>query len=521
MIQPPEEPGQVRLDRGRARKTGAVATAVALAFLWVAAGASRSVVFPPTSLAGALVRETPGDVATFFIELLGHWALRLTTVAALAGAVLVGAEALVRTARRDRLRPWLAGAVLGIASAAAAAVEPSTRMSAPAMGAVLVVAAALYALLAGHLYGRTHDDARVGAGELDLGRRRVLQLGSGGALALAVGGGVVGWFLRRMGGPDRNVPIGEPIAPATLPPRGSFPEVAGHTEEVTSAADHYVVDVNLIRPTVEVDGWTLTVDGEVEAPLELTFEGMQADFDLVEDYSVLTCISNEVGGPLVGHSAWRGVRLADVLDRVTPRSSTVDVVFRAADGYTDSIPLEVAQDPAVILAIAQNGEPLTRDHGFPCRVRIPAIYGMKNVKWVQAIEVVDVDYKGYWMRRGWSDRAVVKTQSRIDVVGGDEGPVAGAQTWIAGVAWAGDRGVSAVEVSTDGGGTWNEAELKEPINDEVSWRLWAYRWTPERAGDVVVMCRAVDGTGEVQDPTVTAPHPAGAGGYHSVTASVA
>ena len=519
MTEPSEARSATTVDRRTARRTGVVATALALSLLWLASGLSRSVVFPPTSFAGALVRETPGDVATFFIELLGHWALRLTTVAALAVSLIVGAEALVRAARGNRLRPYLAGAILAAVSAAGAAIEPSTDLSVPAMVVALIAAVLVYGWSAGRLY----EDALIAAdrADVDLVRRRVLRLGGGGAAALAIGGGVVGWFLRRVGGPDRNVPIADPIAPVAPPTQGSFPEVGGISREVTSAADHYVVDVNLVRPTVEAEGWTLSVSGEVDNPLELTFAGMQSRYEVVEDYSVLTCISNEVGGPLVGHSAWRGVRLADVLDEAAPRQGAMDVVFRAADGYTDSIPLEVARDPAVILAIAQNGEPLTRDHGFPCRVRIPAIYGMKNVKWVQGIEVVNVDYKGYWMKRGWSDRALVKTQSRIDVAAEGEGASAGRQTWVAGVAWAGDRGISKVEVSTDGGGSWNEAELKEPLNGDVSWRLWAYAWTPERAGETLVMCRAVDGTGEPQQAEETSPHPSGAGGYHSVSVTVA
>ena len=222
---------------------------------------------------------------------------------------------------------------------------------------------------------------------------------------------------------------------------------------------------------------------------------------------------------MVGHSAWRGVRLRDVLAAAGSRSGAMDVVFKGADGYTDSIPLEIALDPSVILAVAQNGEPLTREHGFPCRVRVPRIYGMKNVKWLQAIEVVETDYKGYWMKRGWSDSAVIKTQSRIDVAGDDGTAAVGTETWIAGIAWAGDRGIDGVEVSVDGGDSWEPAQLKDPLS-ELSWRLWAYRWTPDRAGSTKVMCRATDGAGEVQTAERTEPHPAGASGYHALEVEV-
>lgn len=513
------------MSSSRIRRIGALATSVALAVLWVASGITTSIAFPPNSIAGALVRETPGDIATFFIELLGHWALRLATFSAIAAAVALGAEALVRVRSERELRPYRAGLVLAAAAALAAVVEPSADVAPALMALALLVAVAAYGFVASLLIASERDAASEPSSwempPMDLSRRQVLKIGAGGAVAISAGGGVIGWLLRKTGGPDRNVELVAPVAPATVPPRAPFPEIAGLTPEITSVADHYRVDVNLVQPTVEAEGWTLSVQGAVERPLELTFDQLQQQFEVVEEYSTLACISNPVGGPLVGHSAWGGVRLKDVLEEAGSTSGVMDVVFKGADGYTDSIPLEIALDPSVILAVAQNGEPLTREHGFPCRVRVPGIYGMKNVKWLQTIELVEKDYKGYWMKRGWSDKAVVKTQSRIDVAGDGGAAAVGAATWIAGVAWAGDRGVSAVEVSLDGGDSWEEAQLKEPVNGDLSWRLWALRWTPTEARRAKVLCRAIDGTGDVQSPEETEPHPAGASGYHSVEIEVA
>ncbi len=500
-------------DRRRARISGALAAAVALALLWIVSGVSKTVSFPPTALASALVRETPGAVATFFIELLGHWAMRLVTVGALAGALLLGAEVFARTLRDHRPMPLVAGILVAGFAAVAALVEPSAQARVLPTTLALCAAAATYAVVAAGVY--EHLSA---VHEPDLGRRSVLGIGAGAAIAIAFGGGVIGWFARRFGGgPDRDVKLVAPAEPARIPDRGPFPDVAGLSPEVTSAADHYVVDINFLKPSVEAEGWTLMVKGLIDNPLQLDFSTLQRRFEIVEDYSVLTCISNEVGGPLVGHSRWQGVRLRDVLEEAGVRADTVDVTFKAADGYTDSIPLAVAMDPAVIVAVAQNGEPLTQEHGFPCRVRIPAIYGMKNVKWLEEIEAVGHDYKGYWMQRGWSDRAIVKTQSRIDVTPDD--PRAGEHYWIAGVAWAGDREVSRVEVSTDGGNSWEDAQLRDPIA-EASWRLWAYRWTPGESGGHEIACRAVDGAGEIQSAASSPPHPAGASGYHSVEVEV-
>jgi DMSO/TMAO reductase YedYZ molybdopterin-dependent catalytic subunit len=499
--------------RRRARISGALASAVALALLWSVSGLWKGVSFPPTAIASALVRETPGDVATFFIELLGHWAMWLVTFGALAGALLVGAEVFVRTFRDHRPMPLVAGILVAGVAALAALVEPSAQARVLPTTLALCAAAATYAVVAAGVYDHLSADH-----QLDRGRRRALGIGAGAAIAIALGGGVIGWFARRFGGgPDRDVKLVAPSEPATIPDRGPFPDVAGLSPEVTSAADHYVVDINFLKPSVEAEGWTLTVKGLIDNPLQLDFSSLQRRFEIVEDYSVLTCVSNEVGGPLVGHSKWQGVRLRDVLEEARVRAGTVDVSFKAADGYTDSIPLAVAMDPAVIVAVAQNGEPLTQEHGFPCRVRIPAIYGMKNVKWLEEIEAVGHDYKGYWMLRGWSDRAIVKTQSRIDVT--PDEPVAGAQYWIAGVAWAGDRGISRVEVSTDGGGSWEDAQLRDFVA-QASWRLWAYRWTPQESGGHEVVCRAVDGDGEVQSAATAPPHPDGASGYHTVEVEV-
>lgn len=500
-------------DRTPARISGALASAVALALLWFISGLSKAVSFPPTAIASAVVRETPGGVATFFIELLGHWAMRLVTLGALGGALLVGAEVFARTFRNRRPMPVVAGIIVAAVAALAALVEPSAQARVLPTVLALCAAAAIYALVAAGIYDQLSE-----AHEPDPGRRRVLGIGAGAAIAASLGGGVLGWFARRFGGgPDRDVKLVAPSEPATIPERGPFPDVKGLSPEVTSAADHYVVDVNFLKPSVEAEGWTLTVKGLIDNPLQLDFSTLQRRFEVVEDYSVLTCISNEVGGPLVGHSSWQGVRLRDVLEEARVRAGTVDVSFKAADGYTDSIPLAVAMDPAVIIAVAQNGEPLAQEHGFPCRVRVPAIYGMKNVKWLEEIEAVGHDYKGYWMQRGWSDRAIVKTQSRIDVTPDD--PRVGEQYWIAGVAWAGDREISRVEVSTDGGDSWEDADLRDPIA-EASWRLWAFRWTPQERGDHELACRATDGNGDVQIAETAPPHPAGASGYHRVEVDV-
>ena len=505
-----ENPGHGTIQPGRVRRAGALATCVALTLLWVAS-AWEPVSFAPAALAGAVLRATPGGLATYFIENLGHWARPLLVTGVLVLAIGLGAEALVRTMRGGRTQPGLAAFILGVIAAVASFIGTSPGADSAATLITVAVIACAYAFVARSLTSsRAIEEVVEGDDHHD--RREFLRLGSGTAAVLTVGGGAIGWVLRRLGGPDTNVALVAPVQMAIVPERSAWPDIPGLTPEVTSADDHYVVDINLIPPKVEAEGWTLDVRGQVDSPSQYTFESLQSSFPVIEEFAVLTCISNEVNGQLIGHSRWGGVRLSDVLDAAGVHEGAMDVVFFGADGYTDSIPLEVAMHPTVILAVSQNGEPLQQAHGFPCRVRVPAIYGMKNVKWLAAIEVVPNDYQSYWMQRGWSDEAIIDTESRIDVAGDSGRATVGEETWIAGIAWAGIRGIDKVEVSVDGGMTWAEAILKDPLSP-ISWRHWAYRWRPDQVGRTMISCRATDGEGRTQTMRRDPPHPDGATGY--------
>lgn len=508
-VESPEHPALSKLD---ARIAGACATAIVLALMWIVSSMFPGVVFVPLALAGLLVRLTPGDLATFFIETFGHWAMRMTSAGAVLGVVAAGGEGLWRSRDDDGLRPLLAGALMAAVGAVLAVGLGSGTANIPATVVVLALAVPIYAGVARSLYRSLVADA-------EPSRRRALRLGVGSALGASLAGGALGWLIRRLEGPDRNVTLVSPGTKASVPARDPWPDIEGLTAEITAPEDHYVVDIDFIKPSVDAEDWALEVTGEVEREVSFSFEELQRGFDIVEEYSVLTCVSNEVGGNLVGHSAWGGVRLVDVLAAAGVKDGAVDVILRSEDGYSDSITLEMARDPHVLLAVSQNGAALTQEHGFPCRVRVPFIYGMKNVKWLTSIEVVGADYEGYWQQRGWSDEAVIKTESRIDVAGDGGSATIGDATWIAGIAWAGDRGISKVEVSTDGGKTWSEAMLKEAIS-ELSWRLWAYRWTPASSGMTTVVCRATDGDGEVQTERLAEPHPDGASGYPTTEVAV-
>lgn len=493
----------------RTRLAGLLAGGLALSILWVVSRINPTIGFAPILAGDALIRATPGGFATFMIESLGHLAQILLAFGVVVAYLGLAAVLPERTGSRGELRPLFAGGALFVALSLPQAFVPL----APALPIGLLtslLAAVIYVLA----FRRLERFELVGA-EPDPARRQALWTVGSAAAGLVLGGTLIG-RLGSNGGRDQGE-IVKAARPATIPARPAFPEIAGMQPEVTSVADHYVVDINLTSPRVDSASWLLEIGGEVERPLTLDYAQLQGGFPVVEEYSVLTCISNEVGGPLIGNSKWTGVRLPDVLDEVGVDPSAVDLKLTCADGYTVGVPIEQARDRSAILAIGQNGQPLTMEHGFPCRLRIPALYGMLNAKWLQRIEVVSYDYKGYWAERGWLDVAFVRTQSRIDVAG----PVVavGAPTWIAGVAWAGNRGVARVEVSTDAGESWDDAELRRPIS-ELAWVQWAFPWTPDRPGTHEVACRATDGDGRVQDAQIRPPHPSGATGYPAVRVGV-
>jgi hypothetical protein len=292
---------------------------------------------------------------------------------------------------------------------------------------------------------------------------------------------------------------------------GSFPNLNNLALEITPTRDFYVVSKNPFDPEVDAQRWRLEIGGLVENPFALSYEEIQS-LPYVEQFAALECIDNPVGGNLIGNALWRGIRLKDLFERAVLQEGVVDLKFSASDGYTDSIVLERAMNEATILVYEMNGEPLSGAHGFPLRLLVPGIYGMKNVKWITRIEAVNSDFKGYWQKRGWDDKAEYKTMSRIDA---PESSFNGSTT-IAGVAFAGDREIRRVEVSTDGGKHWEGAEIKPPLS-KYSWVLWYKDWSPMQSGKYSLKVRATDGRGETQTSQYTPPDPAGASGYHSIT----
>lgn len=473
--------------------------------------------YPPARIAALVVDAVPGNFATFMIESLGTWALRglgigVNVVTVVAGGLM---GILVNRGAGSANRARRALAIGAVMFAGAAALSAGDVGGLTLVGVVSYVVASLVfakACLDSPLLAAIEPgDMAQGETPLDAilrSRRRFVVRGLW-IFGLLAGGGVLRAFLARRSAPQ--VQIVAAHQPFRAPPADSgFPAVPGHTPEITPIEEFYNIDINLVKPAVDHVGWELGIHGLVDRPYTLDYRQMQTEFEVVEMVSTLTCISNQVGGNLISTAVWRGVRLREVLERAGVQEGVLDIVFTGAEGYTDSIRLTEALKDDTLLVFGMNGRALPRVHGFPARIIVPNIYGMKNVKWLTGIEAVDVDYQGYWMVRGWSDEAVVRTQSRFDLPG--DGARVGPGDRMAGVAWAGDRGIRRVEISTDGGGTWVPALLKRELSPRT-WRLWASELNAG-AGRAQVLVRAVDGRGEVQTAQVSRPHPAGATGHH-------
>lgn len=340
-----------------------------LAFLWAAHRIEPSIPFPPLLVAERIIRLTSGDV-TYFIDALGPNATRLLTAMSVGTAILLAALLPRIAAVEGRPNARRAGVVVASLIGLTAFLAPQK----PLLGGVAIASlmgGVLYWVALAWLIERS-------PGPPDPSRRQALISLTTAALGFAIGGTLVGRVDRRLAGPNTGVTIVSPELSSNAPAATAFPEIPGLAPRVTSVKDHYVVDIDLMDPVVEADGWILRIDGMVEAPLDLTFHSMQRDFTVVQEQPVLTCISNPVGGELVGSSAWTGVRLGEVLSRAGIHDGAADVVLRCTDGYSDSMPVQRALDPGVMLAFGQNDQPLAWEHGFPCRVRAPAVYGMKN-----------------------------------------------------------------------------------------------------------------------------------------------
>jgi DMSO/TMAO reductase YedYZ molybdopterin-dependent catalytic subunit len=286
---------------------------------------------------------------------------------------------------------------------------------------------------------------------------------------------------------------------------------------VTSPESFYVVSKNIVDPVVDVNSWHLSVEGMVSQPLNLSYADIQT-FPVQEAYRTLECISNEVGGDLMSNGMFTGVRLADVLQKAGVQSGATTLNFTAVDGYSEFMDLSKALDPTTLLVYKLDGQPLPAKHGAPLRVLGVGTYGMKNPKWLTKISVAKTAEAGFWESQGWDPGAIVQTMSRIDLPH-DGDAVRGNAATVQGVAFAGARGIQKVEVSADGGSSWQTAELEKELGPNT-WTLWKFGWAPVKAGRYTLVVRATDGAGQLQTNRQTDTFPTGATGYHQISVQV-
>ncbi len=299
--------------------------------------------------------------------------------------------------------------------------------------------------------------------------------------------------------------------------------IDGLTPYIVPNSDFYRIDTALSVPQVPVDSWRLRIHGMVDNEIELTFADL-LDRPIIERDITLSCVSNRIGGDLVGNARWQGIRMKELLEEAGVQDGATQVVSRSIDGWSCGSPTSVITDGRdAMLAIAMNGEPLPPEHGYPVRLVVPGLYGyVSATKWVTEIELTRwEDFDGYWVPRGWAKEGPVKTMARIDrprngrdLALSDDGALD-----IAGLAWSVHRGVSKVEIELDESGEWRDCELAGVPSDDT-WRQWRYRWTDFEPGDHRVTVRAYDGDGEPQPVGPKDVAPDGAEGYHSVRFSV-
>jgi DMSO/TMAO reductase YedYZ molybdopterin-dependent catalytic subunit len=329
-------------------------------------------------------------------------------------------------------------------------------------------------------------------------RRAFLVAGAGAVAGLAGLGAALALYRRGTFGYD-----GKSLRPGDLSP-------------ITPTDRFYTVTKNLIDPRVSASAWRLEVSGHVERPRGYGLDDLRA-LPRIDQLQTLECISNSVGGGLISNAHWAGVRLRDLLAASGPRDGALQVAFHGVDGFVNEMSMERAMRPIAVVALEMNGAPLDDRHGFPARLLAPGSYGEVSVKWLTRIEVRAEPGEGYYARQGWrADR--VATMSRFfDLRDGSR--VAPGPLELRGVAFAGDRGISAVEVSLDGGRSWRAARLVYNPSP-LAWTIWALRWRP-RPGDHELVVRAVDGEGTPQTARERGIDPAGATGYHRITVTVA
>ncbi|UOQ87965.1 molybdopterin-dependent oxidoreductase [Agromyces endophyticus] len=488
---------------------------------------------PVVVIGAALIDLAPPWAKDTAIALFGT-ADKVALVSGIVLVLLVAAcGAGVLEARRP---PW--GMVVFAAFGVAGALAAATRANAPMLAVVPSLVAGVGAIVALRLLVQRLPRAEMPAGAAasppeatspsasptrPAGSTRRAFLGwAGGAAAIgvlaALGGAAIQAGGRAVNAVREAIRLPAPTSKATVP-AGADLGIDGLSPVITPNAEFYRIDTALAVPTLDPAEWKLRVHGMVDEEFELTWKELLA-LPLAESITTLTCVSNEVGGDLIGNAVWLGHPIRELLARAKPHADADMVLSRSSDGFTASTPIEVLQDDRdAILAVGMNGEPLPVEHGFPVRMVVPGLYGyVSATKWVVDLEVTRFDRaRAYWTDRGWSERGPIKLSSRIDVPRRGQSVSAG-DVVVAGVAWHQHVGIAAVEVQVDDG-PWRPAELATAISDDT-WVQWRFEWPDASAGSHTLRVRATGADGEVQTAEERPVVPDGATGLDEITVDV-
>ena len=532
--------------------TGLLATAAAIGVAQLVAGVTGSAGEPVIAVGSAAIDLTPVPVKDFAIQHFGSH----DKMVLLAGIYVVLAlfAMLIGILARRRLAYGLAG--LAVFAALGVAAEATRPVSGPAgavptlvgvtAGAIvlrlLVRAAAAQPARPAETSTSLTDPSVVPsrpAGQSGGGRppapspdhlpggdspgtpdRRRFLLTAAGAAAIAVAGGGAGQVLLsrfNVTAARSGITLPRPAVTGSRPPAAAQLPVPGISPCTTPNASFYRVDTALSLPQVPPETWHLRVHGMVERELDITFDQLLKR-PLTEADITLACVSNQVGGPYVGNARWLGASLAALLREAGVRRGADQILSTSADGWTCGTPIETVMDGRdALLAVGMNGEPLPVAHGFPARMMVPGLYGyVSATKWVVDLEITTFAQKSYWVQRGYSVRAPIKTESRIDVPR-PLAQVKAGRTAVAGVAWAPHRGIDAVQVRADNG-PWNQARLA-PVPGIDTWRQWVWEWDAPH-GLHTLAVRATDGTHATQPSRRVPIFPNGATGWDTVTVTV-
>ncbi len=514
---------------------GFVSAAVALAVGHIVAALFNPAASPVVVVGSQLVDAAPTPVKEVAVPYLGT-ADKPVLIATVTVVVLIAGALLGLIAWKRPRVAVLGVATLGLIGAVVALLRPGFGGSAvvPSLTASIVGVATLMVLVwlyrgnaATPVRGEStrskpdgdepapspaHPDER----ETGVSRRNLmLGTAAGAALAaLSLGGAVVIDRVKKAGAAAaRRLGLPTPASPATSIPEGA--QVPGNTPFTTSIDDFYRVDIALTTPSYSAEDWTLTLDGDVENPMTITYDELM-DMPMIERDITLTCISNEVGGSYVGTARWMGVPFSDLLPKLGVKPG-VDQLFSYSmdSGYTCSTLFQAVSDGHdAMIVVGMNGEILPNKNGFPARMLVPGLFGFVSAtKWLNRIEFTTYDKKkAYWTKRDWATDAPILTQARIDVPK-SLGTITKDKPVLAGVAWAQNRGIEKVEIRIDGG-DWAEAKLADDAGIDL-WRQWSYVYDGPVGGHTAEV-RATDLNGDTQPEERHAVFPSGATGWHLI-----